>query len=71
MKTKTMQALIQASTEFMVPDSGEVCLVLLEMLMSMRKTVTSSPILPGMTSTGMKKEMREDRVRPRVGMKML
>ena len=50
---------------------GILARTLFEMLITMRKSVTIIPILPAITSCGMKKEMRDAWERIRVGRKVL
>ena len=63
-----VQTLSQTSAAVIPEALGIFTRTLFDVLISMRKSVTSIPIRPGMTSTGMKKLMKEDIVRTKVGM---
>ena len=63
-----VQTLSQTSAA-VTPDAlGMFALTLFDVLISMRKSVTSMPMRPGITSLGMKKLMKEASVRTNVGM---
>ena len=54
-KTKNMQAIIQDAIAFIPSTFGETFVIVLKILVSTRKRVTSNAILPGTTSGGITK----------------
>ena len=57
--TKRMQANIQASMAVRPSALGVLVVTVLKMLTSTRNKVTRRPILPGITSIGMRKDIQE------------
>ena len=62
-----MQEFSQVSAAVVFFALGELLLTLLAVLISIKNKVTSNPIRPGTSSTGMKNDMNEAHTRIRVG----